>query len=283
MKSGSVAGVPVGRASPDGSSYGYNLWGSGLWYEGNGTWNTLGSGWLADNQWHFYCISGGGSQMTSYRDGVALGSAGFAAATFPACTWFTLGEDNRLGSQWAGNYISGSMDEVRVENMPRSANWLWACYMTAVSNSVFNSYGNIITGSTVIATSHGIPYSWLTAHGITNTSDSVETACLNGTGLNILQDYIAGLDPMNANSRFSVTVTNLNGQVVVIVPSVQADATYCSGKTRCYDIEYCTNLMSGSWQPVSGEAGITGNGSVITYTNAASGGSMFYRARVRLQ
>jgi hypothetical protein len=196
-----------------------------------------------------------------------------------------MGEDNRLGSQWAGNYISGSMDEVRVESIPRSANWLWACYMTAASNSVFNSYGAISTGSTVTATVHGIPYSWLTNHGITNTSDSVETQNLNGSGFNVLQDYIAGLDPTNRNSIFSVVITNLAGQIVVCVPSVQASGSDYTGKTRYYDIEQRTNLMASgaSWQPAPNETNIVGNGSAIAYTNATADGVKFYRGKVRLQ
>jgi hypothetical protein len=176
------------------------------------------------------------------------------------------------------------MDEVRVESIPRSANWLWACYMTAASNSVFNSYGAISTGSTVTATVSGIPYSWLTNHGITNTSDSVETQCFNGNGLNILQDYIAGLDPTNRTSCFSAVITNVAGQIVVSVPSIQATGSNYNGKSRCYDIEQCTNLLSGgTWQPISGCTGILGNGSVIACTNASADRAKFYRAKVRLQ
>jgi hypothetical protein len=32
------------------------------------------------------------------------------------------------------------IDEVRAEQVFRSANWIWASYMTVVSNSVFSSY-----------------------------------------------------------------------------------------------------------------------------------------------
>jgi RNA polymerase sigma factor (sigma-70 family) len=42
-------------------------------------------------------------------------------------------------SQWG---FDGSVDEVRVENVARSSNWLWACWMNMASNSVFNDYGS---------------------------------------------------------------------------------------------------------------------------------------------
>lgn len=36
-------------------------------------------------------------------------------------------------------HFNGEIDEVRVESVPRSSNWVWACYMNMVSNGVFNS------------------------------------------------------------------------------------------------------------------------------------------------
>jgi hypothetical protein len=37
--------------------------------------------------------------------------------------------------------LNGSMDEIRVSNMARSTNWIWAEYMNMGSNDVFNTYG----------------------------------------------------------------------------------------------------------------------------------------------
>ena len=33
------------------------------------------------------------------------------------------------------------LDEARLENVPRASNWVWSCYMTMASNSVFQTYG----------------------------------------------------------------------------------------------------------------------------------------------
>jgi hypothetical protein len=179
------------------------------------------------------------------------------------------------------------IDELRIETVPRSSNWIWACWMNAGSNSVFNSYGAITSSGstgTVNATAHGIPYSWLTDHGITNTSDSIETACLNGNGLDVLQDYIAGMDPTNSKSCFSVVITNVAGQIVLNIPSIQATGSDYAGKNRYYDIEQCTNLLSGgAWLPVPGCSNIPASGGIIGCTNATADHTKFYRAKVWLQ
>jgi hypothetical protein len=149
-------------------------------------------------------------------------------------------------------------------------------------NSGLNGMQIIMHGGTpppTNTTSHGIPFSWLSSYGITNTSDSVETENPDGDSLNNLQEYIAGTDPTNRNSCFLVGITNVVGQIIVRVPSVQASG----GKTRYYNIEQRTNLLLGSWQPVSGYTGMLGNGSIIACTNAIQNQGAFYRSKVWLQ
>ena len=53
---------------------------------------------------------------------------------------------------WLGGGIGealtkASIDEIRVERVFRSADWIWASYMTVVSNSVFSSYEVSIGGN----------------------------------------------------------------------------------------------------------------------------------------
>ena len=42
-----------------------------------------------------------------------------------------------------GKKFARYLDEVRIENVGRSANWIWASYMTMASNYVFSSYGTV--------------------------------------------------------------------------------------------------------------------------------------------
>jgi hypothetical protein len=59
-----------------------------------------------------------------------------------------------IGSQlWDGNYgLNGWMDEVRISDIDRSPSWIWATWMTLVSNDVFAVPGTIQTrlGGTII-------------------------------------------------------------------------------------------------------------------------------------
>jgi hypothetical protein len=185
-----------------------------------------------------------------------------------------------LGKGYSGAYFPGALDEVRFSSVVRSSNWIWACYMNQASNSLFTNY-QIQSGNTPPAgtTAHGIPYSWLQSHGIANTNNSVETENPDGDTLNNLQEYIVGTDPTNRNSCFSLGITNAAGQIIVHVPSVQATG----GETRYYDVEYRTNLLTGSWQPAPNYTNIPGNGSVIVCTNTVQDQAKFYRAKVWLQ
>ncbi|MDD5522883.1 MAG: DUF2341 domain-containing protein [Kiritimatiellae bacterium] len=62
-------------------------------------------------------------------------AANYAAAT--ASTLHTL-----FGLGYAG-YYRGVLDEVRISNVARSTNWVWATYMNQASNDVFNTYGDV--------------------------------------------------------------------------------------------------------------------------------------------
>ncbi|MDD5523472.1 MAG: DUF2341 domain-containing protein [Kiritimatiellae bacterium] len=61
-------------------------------------------------------------------------------ASYPAATASTL--HTLFGLGYAG-YYRGVLDEIRVSNVPRSTNWVWATYMNQASNDVFNYYGDV--------------------------------------------------------------------------------------------------------------------------------------------
>jgi len=51
----------------------------------------------------------------------------------------------RIGGQPSYGYLLGAMDEVRISDVPRSANWIWAEYMNAASNGVFATVGAVFS------------------------------------------------------------------------------------------------------------------------------------------
>lgn len=50
--------------------------------------------------------------------------------------------DLNLAREYGGRYLNARMDEVRISNVPRSTNWLWATYQNIGANNTFNSYGS---------------------------------------------------------------------------------------------------------------------------------------------
>jgi hypothetical protein len=51
--------------------------------------------------------------------------------------------DLNLAREYGGRYLNARMDEVRISNVPRSTNWLWATYQNIVENNAFNRCGSV--------------------------------------------------------------------------------------------------------------------------------------------
>ena len=81
--------------------------------------------------WYYLAGTFSGSQL-AYKNGVQVGSASPGGTLVTAASAF-------MGS--SSEPMDGYIDEVRLSSVARSANWLWASYMTMASNSVFNTMG----------------------------------------------------------------------------------------------------------------------------------------------
>jgi autotransporter-associated beta strand protein len=101
----------------------------------------------ATSQWHHAVgvVDRTNGFVKIYVDGQLQGSNGWAAGS---ATY----EYNQLtlkigcANPGAGTYrwaADGMADEVRIENIVRTANWIWACYMNQASNSAFCGYGGV--------------------------------------------------------------------------------------------------------------------------------------------
>lgn len=118
---------------------------------------------------------------------------------------------------------------------------------------------------------HGTPIPWLIAHGFTNNFAAAELTDPNGNGLPVWQDYLAGLDPNNPNSRFDVEH--------LIVPGQPPELIFNTVLGRTYRVETATVL--GSWTVLLDN--IQGTGGNILFTdlrNLSGVNSMFYRVAV---
>jgi hypothetical protein len=155
--------------------------------------------------------------------------------------------------------------------------------LLAVDNTIYtntagtNFYGFTLTNSpsfiTVYGTPppHGTPIPWLISYGITNNFDTAELLDPNGNGLPTWQDYLAGLNPTNANSTF----------VTQIAPSqLPPQVTFNTVINRNYRIEWAPTA-TGPWTILrDGIAGTGGNITFVDDRNLSLATAMFYRVVV---
>jgi len=129
----------------------------GLWVGGNGTANTLGAEncgvartfpWSWDGQWHqlVAVLPAGQNDMSNlqlYYDGNPNLSATGQGEINTAQDELSFAAIPAYHTSDRTYDFDGSLDEVRISNVDRSANWIWAEWMNAASNATFSSYGPV--------------------------------------------------------------------------------------------------------------------------------------------
>jgi len=121
-------------------------------------------------------------------------------------------------------------------------------------------------------TGHGVHYAWLQQYRlpIDGSADSLDQ---DGDGMATWQEYIAGMDPINAVSVFRLSIEG--GGSILSWPSVAG---------RVYAVEYATNLNAGGFRPLAGATNLPATPPRNTFTNVTWIGPMeFYRVTVRLE
>lgn len=98
-----------------------------------------------DGKWHHIVGSHDASSTKLYIDGVLDGTGNGGAIAFSNYP-VRIG----TGSKMTTRYFDGIIDEVRICDVTRSSNWIWACWLNQASNSVFNSYGEIESGLPIV-------------------------------------------------------------------------------------------------------------------------------------
>jgi hypothetical protein len=119
-----------------------------------------------------------------------------------------------------------------------------------------------------------ISYAWLQQYGLPINTNT-DTADLDGTGMNVYQDWIAGLNPTNALSVLqmtSATATNNAAGLVVTWESVSGIMYFLQSSTNLAGQPAFWTIQSN----IVGQAGTTS----YTDTTATNAGPYFYRVGV---
>jgi uncharacterized repeat protein (TIGR01451 family) len=112
----------------------------------------------------------------------------------------------------------------------------------------------------------GIPDWWRQQYfggsGATTGNLSCATCDADGTGQNNMFKYVAGLDPTNPASVFTLNISSVTNQ-----PTWQSLLLNPLANGRTYTPQFSTDLVNGIWLPLSGFAGPVSNGNQITITD----------------
>ncbi|HUA69277.1 MAG TPA: hypothetical protein VMA13_12075, partial [Candidatus Saccharimonadales bacterium] len=120
-----------------------------------------------------------------------------------------------------------------------------------------------------------LSYAWAQQYGLP-TDGSVDYIDLDGTGFNVYQDWIAGLNPTNALSVLAMlplAPTNNPAGLVVSWESVSNITYFLQSSTNLAVQPAFTTIQSN----IAGQSGTTS----FTDTNAAGTGPFFYRVGVQ--
>ncbi|MES2315849.1 MAG: hypothetical protein V4486_03935, partial [Patescibacteria group bacterium] len=172
-----------GRGQSGNNGYGENL-GVTAHYNigamGGGNTNTTGTYTLA---WHNYTTVTNGASSKSYIDGAADGSA--PSITIPASsnTKAAIGASYTTGNV-LNRFLEAAVDEVRVSNVARSADWISTEYNNQSSPSSFYAIGSeTAETATTLSLASSVKMTSLTINtGEVFTANGSNTLTLTGTG-----------------------------------------------------------------------------------------------------
>jgi hypothetical protein len=232
-----------------------------------------------------YAIDGGGTyggtmnNCIIYANKVGGGTTNYSGGTFTNCCTTPLpanGVNNFTNAPLFVNQAGGDFHLQSDSPCINSGNNAYVTGATDLDGNPRIVGGTVDIGAYEFQTPVSmISYAWLQQYGLPITTNT-DTADLDGTGMSIYQDWIAGLNPTNPASVLAmlplVSTNNPSGLVV----------SWQSVNTRTYYLQSSTNLamrpaFSSIQSNIVGQAGTTS----YTDTNAVGSGPYFYRVGVQ--
>ena len=132
---------------------------------------------------------------------------------------------------------------------------------------------------------HDVPHRWLASRhpAWTNDFDFHALDDADRDGLKTWEEYVAGTDPTNDSSLFTVRIADSNGAPTVWFRTVAAQAPDYDDVTRYYELQASTSLTAGAWAALPALARLPGTGNVVAFTNSPGQAMRLFRARTWLE
>jgi hypothetical protein len=239
------------------------------------TWDISATpGLIVTNHWNY--ITGvkntpsGNGDMYMYGNGVLVGHTTGTGA--PANT----GSGNLVWGTSGSVPSSYTADESRFENVPRSSNWVWSCFMTMASNAIFQTYGSVQNGGGTITNNPPVITSSGSANGTVGEAFSYQITASGGPSSFNASVLPAGLNVNTGNGlingtptavgTFPVTISANNGYGTGAKTLTITIAAAQSGGQTVYQI----NCGAGAVSPYAADNYYGGGTSVSTTGNPIS-------------
>jgi hypothetical protein len=185
------------------------------------------------------------------------------------------------GSEARWRVLNGPIASVDSSGLA-TAGFVYQDSPATIRADFFGSFGTLAL--TVINVGHddfgayagdGIADEWQVRYfGIDNPKAAPDRDA-DGDGQSNLFEYKAGLDPINARSRFKMSISPVPGH-----PSQKRIAFSPCLPDRTYTVQYRTNFSSGPFIPLRGGVQYDNDGQRTVIDTNAAGGTRFYRINI---
>lgn len=231
-------------------------------------------------QWYYvagtYDRHGGTSNMVLYVNGAR------ADARTETAQLHTSGDNVYIGRKSNGTQtFDGILDEARISNVSRSADWIEACWMNQASNNTFQSYGTVSIDPD--ADGDDISDAWEIMYFLTTSvTDGGVGEDWDGDGVSDRGEYISGTDPTNPLSLFVLELTWTSGVATVTFPAIETTAEY-GATERYYSLDRTTGILFNAWQGIDNLTNIHGTGQTVIYSTPPGANTpLFFRGKAWL-
>ncbi len=214
--------------------------------------------------------------MSIYLDG-ALWHTGPGTRGMSGISAFVVGNSTGGTSGYRG-----SVDEFRLSGVARSPDWIAAAYANMASPGSFAAFGPV-EEDFYDSDGDGIADRWERHHfGRIDAPAGAPHLDPDGDARTTREEYVAGTDPTNASSRFTLSVGTSGGRLNVIMPTMPSGDPGLHDRGRFYSLENA-GTVTGAWQTLPGYHDIPADGAPIRFTNTVPAARRFYRGRVRVE